>query len=54
MVRKTRRTPQWNSEMQMVPLKPRESGVFVLSYSWCMAAYYALANGNVDPSAALR
>lgn len=34
MVRKTRRSPQWNSEMQMVPLKPRESGVFVIVGAW--------------------
>lgn len=31
MVRKARRSSHWNSEMQMVPLKPRESEDFVLS-----------------------
>lgn len=30
MGRKARRSPQWNSEMQMVPLTPRESGDFVI------------------------
>lgn len=30
MGRKVRRSPQWNSEMQMVPLTPRESGDFVI------------------------
>lgn len=43
MVRKARRSSQWNREMQMVPLKPRESEDFVLSYCWCMFAFYALA-----------
>lgn len=30
MGRKARRSPQWNSEMQMVPMTPRESGDFVI------------------------